>query len=77
MPIYEYSCLGCGNDFEILLRGSEEPECPSCGGKRLEKQLSVPAAHSAASSRLPVCQSCPSDRCDVPECGPGGCPMMG
>jgi putative FmdB family regulatory protein len=35
MPIYDYRCDKCGNDFEIEQRISESPikKCPKCGGK--------------------------------------------
>jgi putative FmdB family regulatory protein len=39
MPIYEYKCLKCRNEFETMQKISEEPlkRCISCGGpvKRL------------------------------------------
>jgi putative FmdB family regulatory protein len=39
MPIYEYKCLKCHNEFEAMQKFSEEPlkKCVSCGGpvKRL------------------------------------------
>ena len=56
MPIYEYICDDCGHEFEVLIRGAEQPVCPSCGQSRLTKQLSVPAAHVAA----PAASSCPA-----------------
>ena len=43
MPIYEYVCQECGAAFELLIRGDEKPECPSCGKKKVSKQLSVTA----------------------------------
>lgn len=41
MPIYEYRCGACGDEFEIIQRISEGPleRCDKCGGK-LEKLLS-------------------------------------
>lgn len=42
MPIYEYSCDSCGHDFELLIRGSEEPACPSCASVELTRKLSLP-----------------------------------
>jgi putative FmdB family regulatory protein len=47
MPIYEYTCKACDRSFEeLVLRRSDEPEvrCPACGGKRVEKLVSRPAA---------------------------------
>jgi putative FmdB family regulatory protein len=34
MPIYEYQCSDCGNQFELRQKFSDEPatECPKCGG---------------------------------------------
>ena len=64
MPIYEYRCEDCQGEFELLVRGGEQPECESCGSPRLERLLSVPAAHTASSS-LRVS--------DGPRAGPGPC----
>jgi putative FmdB family regulatory protein len=69
MPLYEYTCQACRSEFELLVRGSEKPMCPECGGARLEKRFSVPAAHTGGrSSSLPVC-----DADSGPSCGPGFC----
>ncbi len=44
MPIYEYRCLDCDKNHEIIQKFSDKPLkiCPSCGGK-LEKKLSLSA----------------------------------
>lgn len=77
MPIYEYICDDCHVDFETLVRGDERPECPTCGGGNLVKQLSVPAAHVAGGSQLPVCATPPaSSGCGLPQCGPRRCGMQ-
>jgi putative FmdB family regulatory protein len=69
MPIYEYTCKKCENEFELLIRGAEKAACPECGSARLEKRFSVPAAHTGGSgSQLPVCGAD-----DAPTCGPGYC----
>jgi putative FmdB family regulatory protein len=41
MPIYEYRCQACGDEFEVIQKISEGPlkRCSKCGG-RLEKLLS-------------------------------------
>jgi putative FmdB family regulatory protein len=75
MPIFEYLCKDCGKNFELLVRGSTVIACPSCDGKKLEKQLSVFAAASGGGgvsrSEMPVagCGSCGDPR------GPGACKM--
>jgi putative FmdB family regulatory protein len=35
MPVYEYQCTACENQFELRQKFSDEParECPSCGGE--------------------------------------------
>ena len=69
MPIYEYACPGCKQDFELLLRSSERPECPNCGSGRVQRRVSVPAVHRAGRSRsLPICSAD-----DGPPCGPRFC----
>lgn len=76
MPLYEYSCRQCDAEFELLVRGSETPQCPKCAGQKLEKLLSVPAAHTGGSSReLPVCRPQPSGGCGLPQCGQGMCDL--
>ena len=75
MPIYEYSCEACSRRFELLIRGEETPTCPDCGASQLEKLLSVPAAHTAGGSDLPICDGpprggpCGMGGCGLPECG--------
>ena len=73
MPIYEYTCGQCQTAFELLVRGSDQPSCPDCGSLELEKLLSVPAAHTAGPSSLPVCEGprpgpCGMGGCGLPEC---------
>ena len=47
MPIYEYVCQSCGDDFEKLTSFSNTsvPACPSCHSTSVERQLSTPAIH--------------------------------
>jgi len=43
MPIYEYKCDACGEQFERIVFASDadEPvECPSCGKKKTKRLLS-------------------------------------
>jgi putative FmdB family regulatory protein len=74
MPIYEYQCEACGNEFELLVRANEPPACPTCLNKRLEKRLSVPAAPATGGQGLPMAEQ-PWGGCGKPGCGPGGCAM--
>ena len=77
MPLYEYACRDCEKEFETLVRGSEQPECPSCGSGHLERRLSVFAAHTAGGASLTSADIGPSGGCG--HCGdprgPGACSM--
>lgn len=41
MPLYEYQCKNCNNNFELRQKFSDEPAkaCPACGGE-VEKLIS-------------------------------------
>ncbi len=42
MPIYEYSCVECGHDFEKIQKISDSPvrKCPSCGRLKARRLIS-------------------------------------
>jgi putative FmdB family regulatory protein len=46
MPIYEYSCHGCGQKFEVRQKFADEPlkVHPECGGEA-ERLISAPSLH--------------------------------
>jgi putative FmdB family regulatory protein len=48
VPLYEYRCLACGDQFETLVRGAAPPACPSCRGTDLERLLSAFGVSSQA-----------------------------
>ena len=64
MPIYEYTCEACKNQFEHLAKSmtqSEKAKCPKCGSKRTSRAMSVFAVASAAakpSEQLSPCARC-------------------
>jgi len=73
MPIYEYACEACGEQFEWLVRSGETPICPACSSERLNRQLSVPAAHVSGGASLPMAKPawngpCGRGGCGRPEC---------
>jgi putative FmdB family regulatory protein len=39
MPLYSYYCQNCNADFELLVRSSDIPACPSCGSEKLQPQV--------------------------------------
>lgn len=72
MPIYEYHCQDCKSEFELLIRSTEQPDCPDCGNKQIEKKISLVASPVSESSSLPICPTTQSG-CGLPQCGGGGC----
>jgi putative FmdB family regulatory protein len=52
MPIYEFSCTACGQEFEVLVLKSTVPACPKCHSENLERLLSVPAVKSESTHAL-------------------------
>ena len=55
MPIYEYGCRKCEQQFQALVMGVKEEKqvaCPRCGGRRLKKLISRVAYHVSEQDRL-------------------------
>lgn len=73
MPIFEYVCRECGHSFELLVQRQRAVECPSCKGRKLEKQLSVFVAsvkgQTGGAKDVPAT---PCGACGDPR-GPGAC----
>lgn len=73
MPIHEYLCQDCGEQFEKLVRGGDTPECPRCHSVSLEKKLSVFATAGGEESKAAEMAAMgPCGTCGNPN-GPGSC----
>lgn len=50
MPIFEYECRGCGNQFELLVLPNREATaaCPQCQGQELDKLIPSSFGFSSA-----------------------------
>jgi putative FmdB family regulatory protein len=45
MPIYDYVCVGCGHEIEVIHSvTADSPSCPKCGGQ-MKKAIVAPAVH--------------------------------
>ena len=52
MPIFEYRCSACREEFEhLVLRSSAPTDCPSCGSAELERVLSISSVSSDGTRR--------------------------
>jgi putative FmdB family regulatory protein len=45
MPIYDYKCLNCGHELELIQKINDEEikKCPNCNQNTLKKQISAPS----------------------------------
>jgi putative FmdB family regulatory protein len=78
MPLYEFHCDDCASDIELLVRRSDESvTCPLCGGTRLHRLVSAPAAPASSSRGLPMTRPMASEAqsCGMPRCCGGGCQL--
>ncbi len=70
MPIFEYHCMKCDKNFEILVLGNQKITCPTCNGKKVKKLLSAFSHKSDggfSSSKGSACTSCSATSCST--CG--------
>ena len=74
MPIFEFHCCSCNQDFEKLVFGTDpEVECPHCGQTKVEKLMSACTAKvggkltSTSSGGGSSCTGCAATSCST--CG--------
>ena len=41
MPIYDFYCNPCGNEFERLVLKEDKADCPACGSYDVKKMVSL------------------------------------
>jgi len=72
MPIYEYHCKECGQDFEYLVIGGSEPDqCPACKADTVCRLMSTCGFVSkgnggqtvSTSASSPSCAGCSGSSC--------------
>lgn len=67
MPIYEFHCQKCGQDFETLVfKSDEKVNCPSCDSKKVKRLMSG-FAHKSEGGKMVSshsgCASCAGGSC--------------
>lgn len=73
MPMFEYVCESCGEEFEELLFSTDEAvDCPACGSAEVGKKVSAVAFKS--SGRFVATSGASCTGCSP---GPGGCSGCG
>ena len=68
MPIFEYACNACGEDFEKLVFGNQSVTCPKCSSEDIRKKLSLfgmSGVEKPVSSGSSGCGSCSSGSCST------------
>jgi putative FmdB family regulatory protein len=55
MPLFEFVCTTCEQDFEELVRNASATDdvvCPSCGGSEVKKKISKFASRISGSTGI-------------------------
>jgi putative FmdB family regulatory protein len=66
MPMYEFECPKCHEDFEELVRSAEavkDMACPNCGSRKVKKKFSTFASKVSGGASSSV---------SAAACAPGG-----
>lgn len=67
MPMFEFECDNCGNEFETLAKKDEAVDCPKCKSSKTRKLLSKFGFSSGSGFRSSAgpsdCGSCSSSSC--------------
>ena len=74
MPIFEYRCRTCRREFEALLNGANEPECPACHSHDLARGFSLFAVGGRSAALAAREPAGPCGTCGDPR-GPGACSL--
>ena len=73
MPLFEFSCIKCENEFEKLMLGStpKPPVCPECSSPEVTRLMSAASFKSngkMASNSGHSCSSCSTSNCSSCSC---------
>lgn len=66
MPVFEYRCNKCGEDFEKLVFGKQTVTCPKCSSGDIKKKMStfgVSGVEKPFAGSSSGCTSCSKSTC--------------
>jgi putative FmdB family regulatory protein len=66
MPVYEYICKDCHENFEKLVFGNREVVCPNCTSGNIKKKMSafgMSGVEKPFSGSTSGCSSCSKGSC--------------
>lgn len=63
MPIFEYRCNACGEEFERLVFANQSVQCPKCDSPDIKKKFSTFGMSGVEHSGSSGCGSCKSSSC--------------
>jgi putative FmdB family regulatory protein len=63
MPIFEYKCNKCGEDFEKLVFGGQRVTCPKCNAEDIRKKFSAFGMSGVRDAGSSGCGTCSSGSC--------------
>ena len=68
MPVYEYECSDCGEEFEVLVLDPDETiKCATCDSENIGKQFSTFGLGSS-DGNLEISESGDSEGCSQSSC---------
>ena len=76
MPIYAYRCQGCGEHFELLVRGNTSLACPHCGATMLDKCVTAPAAPGKSKALVQKARAQAAKECHFSHSAPSERPKV-
>lgn len=73
MPIYEFSCEDCGEEFEVLLKSRSEADevaCKKCGSRKVRRLMSTitPIVDSGGGGEADRPRVAETHKCDTGTC---------
>jgi putative FmdB family regulatory protein len=72
MPIYEYQCKKCNEEFECIVIGDDTVTCPKCNTKKVKRKMSA-CSHKSGGKGGDYSASAKSSSSGCSSCSGGSC----